>query len=67
MPNFPPFHLSVNAKGIVSLWDTEKAAQDTSFETYVKLELSLAQVNNLNRAMVLSEQKEYDHASKFNS
>ena len=37
-------HLSVNAAGLVSLWDTPKAAQSQPGESYVPLMLTTGQV-----------------------
>jgi hypothetical protein len=50
LENFPPIHLSVNANGIASLWDTAEQAQQVRDEVYVRLELTNAQVQQLYRA-----------------
>lgn len=48
--NYPPFHLSVNKDGIVSLWDRERDAQVVRGEMYVCLELTEEQVRALDLA-----------------
>jgi hypothetical protein len=48
--NYPPFHLSVTADGLVSLWDEAEQARAVEDETYVRLELTDEQVQALDAA-----------------
>jgi hypothetical protein len=52
------FHLSVNADGVVSLWDTEAQARGVSEETYVGLELTAAQHVKLKIAAFRAQQRQ---------
>lgn len=44
------FHLSVNAQGVVSLWDTERLARSVKGEEYVELLLTPTQKWQLHEA-----------------
>jgi hypothetical protein len=51
------FHLSVAARGLVSLWDTEEAARNAPDEVYVFLPLSLGQELMLRSAEQIAQIK----------
>lgn len=43
-------HLSVNANGLISLWDDKQSAANVQGEEYVRLRLSRPQLNQLDAA-----------------
>jgi hypothetical protein len=52
------FHLTVNQKGVVSLWDTEqKARTQEDDETYLPLQLTDAQEMHIREAAAMARVK----------
>jgi hypothetical protein len=56
------FHLSVNADGLVSLWDTREQARHSkdTHESTVELRLTPEQINRLDYATDLAFDRQWD-------
>ncbi len=59
MKNYPPFNLTVNQEGVVSLWDTERDAKFGAppEDEYVRFELTVEQVHVLEQAQFIAENR----------
>lgn len=52
--NYPPFYLTVNSDGLVSLWDEKEQTENVPGEILVVLELTLEQIQTLDTAKELA-------------